>query len=48
MLRHLQRYADELKTLETIKNDFPTYVSTYRMDINKYIARARYQAEQAK
>lgn len=48
VLRHLQRYADELKTLETIKNDFPTYVSTYRMDINKYIARARYQAEQAK
>ena len=46
VLREQKDYTAELKVLETIKKDYPEYVAQYRLDIDKYIARAKYQAEQ--
>ena len=46
VLREQKDYTAELKVLETIKKDYPEYVAQYRLDIDKYIARAKYQAKQ--
>lgn len=48
VLREQKDYAGELKTLEAVKADYPQYAATYRLDIDKYIARARYQAGEGK
>lgn len=48
VLRELKDYAGELKVLKTIKNDYPEYTAQYRVDIDKYIARAEYQAGESK
>lgn len=44
VLREQKDYAAELKVLQSIKTDYPQYAATYRLDIDKYIARAEYQA----
>lgn len=44
VLREQKDYKAELKVLETIKSDYPQYGDAYGVDIDKYIARARYQA----
>lgn len=44
VLRELKDYKAELGLLETIKAKYPEYGNAYRLDIDKYIARARYQA----
>lgn len=43
VLRELKNYADEAATYERIKNDYPEYTAAYRIDINKYIERAKAQ-----
>lgn len=43
VLRELKNYADEAATYERIKNDYPEYITAYRIDINKYIERAKAQ-----
>lgn len=48
VLREQKDYAGELKVLEAVKADYPQYPATYRIDIDKYIARAKYQAGEAK
>ena len=48
VLRAQQNYKDELKVLETIKSEYPEYAANYRLDIDKYIARAEYQADENK
>ncbi len=45
VLREQKDYAGELKVLEAVKADYPQYAAAYRVDIDKYIARARYQAD---
>lgn len=45
VLRAQGDYAAELKVLESIKEKYPEYGNQYRLDIDKYIARAKYQAE---
>lgn len=45
VLREQGKYADELKVLETVRDEYPEYCNTYRFDANKYIARAKYQME---
>jgi tetratricopeptide (TPR) repeat protein len=44
VLREQKDYKAELQVLETIKDKYPDYTSAYRLDIDKYIARAKYQA----
>lgn len=44
VLRAQGDYAAELKVLKAIKSDYPEYANQYRLDIDKYIARAEYQA----
>lgn len=48
VLREQKDFAAELKVLEAIKADYPQYPATYRIDIDKYIARAKYQAGESK
>lgn len=45
VLRAQGDYAAELKVLEAIKEKYPEYGNQYRLDIDKYIARAKYQAD---
>lgn len=45
VLREQGKYADEVKVLESIRDNYPEYCNTYRFDADKYIARAKYQAE---
>ena len=45
VLREQGKYADELKVLENIRDNYPEYCNAYRFDADKYIARAKYQAE---
>ncbi len=44
VLREQKDYKAELKVLEAIKAKYPNYGNAYRLDIDKYIARAKYQA----
>jgi tetratricopeptide (TPR) repeat protein len=44
VLREQKDYKAELQVLETIKEKYPDYSTAYRLDIDKYIARAKYQA----
>ena len=44
VLREQKNCKEELKVLETIKQKYPDYSNVYRLDIDKYIARAKYQA----
>lgn len=44
VLRAQGDYASELKVLKDIKAKYPEYAGQYRLDIDKYIARAEYQA----
>lgn len=44
VLRAQGDYAAELKVLEKVKSDYPQYTQAYRLDIDKYIARAKQQA----
>ena len=46
VLREQKDYAAELKVLKQIKSDYPQYGNTYGLSIDKYIARAEYQANQ--
>lgn len=46
VLREQKDYATELKVLKQIKSDYPQYGNTYGLSIDKYIARAEYQANQ--
>jgi tetratricopeptide (TPR) repeat protein len=48
VLREQKDYKGELKTLQTIKSEYPEYAANYRLDIDKYIARAEYQAGETK
>ena len=48
VLREQKDFAAELKVLEAVKADYPQYPATYRIDIDKYIARAKYQAGESK
>ncbi len=48
VLREQKDYAAELKVLQSVKKDYPQYTNAYRLDIDKYIARAEYQASAAK
>lgn len=48
VLREQKDFAAELKVLEAVKSDYPQYPATYRIDIDKYIARAKYQAGESK
>ena len=47
-LREQGKYADELKVLENIRENYSEYCNAYRFDVDKYIGRAKYQAENAK
>lgn len=44
VLREQKKYAEELAALEIIKNKYPNFVAGYRVDVNKYIERAKVQA----
>ena len=44
VLREQGKFAEELKALETIKEKYPNFVAGYRVDVNKYIERAKVQA----
>ncbi len=44
VLRELKKYAEEAKLLESIKSDYPEFSGSYRIDIDKYIERAKAQA----
>lgn len=44
VLREQKKYAEELAALEIIKNQYPNFVAGYRVDVNKYIERAKVQA----
>lgn len=44
VLREQKNYKAELEVLEEIKEEYPDYGNAYRIDIDKYIARAKYQA----
>lgn len=46
VLREQKDYAAELKVLKAIKADYPEYSRAYNLDIDKYIARAEYQASE--
>ncbi len=46
VLREQKNYAAELKVLKAIKADYPEYSRAYNLDIDKYIARAEYQASE--
>ena len=48
VLREQGKYADELKVLENIRENYSEYCNAYRFDVDKYIGRAKYQAENAK
>ena len=47
VLREQGKYADEVKVLENIRENYPEYCNTYRFEVDKYVARAKYQAENA-
>lgn len=44
VLREQKKYAEELAALEIIKDKYPNFVAGYRVDVNKYIERAKVQA----
>lgn len=44
VLRAQGNYTAELSVLKEIKAKYPEYANQYRLDIDKYIARAEYQA----
>ena len=41
VLRELKNFAEEAKVYETIKKDYPEFTNSYRIDIDKYIERAK-------
>ncbi len=47
VLREQGKYAEELKVLENIRENYPDYCNNYRFEVDKYVARAKYQAENA-
>ena len=43
VLREQGKYADEAKALQTIKDEYPTFINNYRVDVDKYLERAKAQ-----
>ena len=46
VLNAQKKYADAGAIYQTIKDSYPKYVAAYRVNIDKYIERAKFQAEQ--
>jgi tetratricopeptide (TPR) repeat protein len=45
VLREQGKFAEEAKLLQTIKDQYPNFISGYRVDVDKYIERAKAQAK---
>ncbi len=45
VLREQAKYAEEVKALQTIKDKFPAFINNYRVDVDKYLERAKAQAK---
>lgn len=44
VLREQQKYAEEAELLQTIKDEYPAFVSSYQVDVDKYLERAKAQS----
>ena len=44
VLRVQEKYADEAKALQVIKDKYPTFINGYQVDVDKYLERAKAQA----
>lgn len=45
VLREQGKYAEEAEALQAIKEKYPNFISGYRVDVDKYIERAKAQAK---
>lgn len=45
VLREQQKYAEEAKLLQTIKDEYPNFIMGYQVDVDKYLERAKAQSE---
>ena len=44
VLREQQKFAQEAELLQTIKDKYPSFIMGYRVDVDKYLERAKAQA----